>query len=99
MNRAQEEELKRFTPTMWALLRYTAKHCPMAKIGGPWLRSARVLERRGFIIVCRCVGGCYSMRLTPAGAEAMALSSRDEAPAMSHIAPTTEVGASISYRR
>ena len=43
MNRAQEEELKRFTPTMWALLRYTAKHCPMAKIGGPWLRCARVL--------------------------------------------------------
>ena len=35
MNRAQVEELKRFTPTMWALLRYTAKHCPMARIGGP----------------------------------------------------------------
>jgi hypothetical protein len=65
MNRAQEEELKRFTPTMWALLRYTAKHLPMAKIGGPWLRSARVLERRGFIIVCRCVGACYSMGLRP----------------------------------
>jgi hypothetical protein len=61
--------LKRFTPTMWALLRYTAKHCPMAKIGGPWLRSARVLECRGSIIVCRCVGGCCSMRLTPAGAK------------------------------
>ena len=95
-NRAPEEQVKRFTPTMWALLRYTAKHCPKAKIGGPWLRSARVLERRGFIIVCRCVGGCYSMRLTPAGAEAIALSSRDEAPAMSHIAPATEVGATAS---
>jgi hypothetical protein len=40
---------------MWALLRYTAKHCPVAKIGGPWLRLARVLERRGFIIVCAAV--------------------------------------------
>jgi hypothetical protein len=37
-NRAPEEQVKRFTPTMWALLRYTAKHCLMAKIGGPWLR-------------------------------------------------------------
>jgi hypothetical protein len=40
---------------MWALLRYTAKHCPVAQIGGPWLRLARVLERRGFIIVCAAV--------------------------------------------
>jgi hypothetical protein len=75
MNPAQDEKLKLFTPDMWALLRYTAKHCPMAKIGGPWLRSARVLERHGLIVVCRCVGGCYSTRLTAAGAEALALSS------------------------
>jgi hypothetical protein len=79
MDPAQETHLKRLKPAMWALLRYTAKHCQMAKIGGRWLRPARVLEGRGFIVVCRCVGGCYSARLTAVGAEALALSAREEA--------------------
>jgi hypothetical protein len=64
---------------MWALLRYTAKHCPMAKIGGRWLRPARVLEGRGFIVVSVCVGGCYTARLTSIGAEALEVSARQEA--------------------
>jgi hypothetical protein len=78
MDLAQERHLKRFTPATWALLRYTAKHCPMAKIGGPWLRLARLLQARGFIIVYRCLGGCYCARLTAVGAEALALGTREE---------------------
>ena len=79
MDPVQEKQLKRFTSTMWAVLRYTANRGPTAKIGGRWLRPARVLEGRGFIVVSECVGGCYSARLTAVGAEALALSAREEA--------------------
>jgi hypothetical protein len=79
MDPAQEKQVKRFTSTMWAVLRYTANRGPMAKIGGRWLRPARVLEARGFVVVCQCTGGCYSARLTAVGAEALALSAREDA--------------------
>jgi hypothetical protein len=35
MDPVQEKQLKRFTSTMWAVLRYTANRGPTAKIGGP----------------------------------------------------------------
>jgi hypothetical protein len=34
---------------MWQVLRYTAEHGCAAKIGGPWLEVARLLEREGFL--------------------------------------------------
>jgi len=71
MTPAQEEELERLTPTMWAILRYAAKYCPMAKIGGTWLDAARSLEQAGFVTLWRCVSGCDSTRLTAVGAEAL----------------------------
>ena len=65
----QAEESKHVTPEMCAVLRYTAEHGCMAKVGEPWLGPARLLERQGLIVLWRCLGGHYAARLTPAGAE------------------------------
>ena len=68
---SQAEESKHVTPEMCAVLRYTAEHGCMAKIGEPWLGPARLLERQGLIVLWRCLAGHYAARLTPAGAEVL----------------------------
>jgi hypothetical protein len=65
-------EQKALTPAMWQVLRYTAAHGCAAKIGGPWLEVARLLEREGFLELRDCLGGYCAARLTPAGAESAA---------------------------
>jgi hypothetical protein len=67
----QAEESKHITPEMCAVLRYTAEHGCMAKIGELWLGPARLLERQGLIVLRRCLAGHYAARLTPAGAEVL----------------------------
>jgi hypothetical protein len=57
---------KALTPAMWRVLRYTAAHGCAAKIGGPWLEVARLLEREGFLELRDCLGGYCAARLTPA---------------------------------
>jgi hypothetical protein len=42
-------------------------------IGGPAVRSANILARRGFITMQRQPGGWHSAQLTEAGAEALNL--------------------------
>ena len=64
-------EQKALAPAMWQVLRYTAAHGCAAKIGGPWLEVARLLEREGFLELRDCLGGYCAARLTPAGAEAL----------------------------
>jgi hypothetical protein len=64
-------EQKALTPAMSQVLRYTAAHGCAAKIGGPWLEVARLLEREGFLELRDCLGGYCAARLTPAGAEAL----------------------------
>jgi hypothetical protein len=64
-------EQKALTPMMWQVLRYTAAHGCAAKIGGPWLEVARLLEREGLIELRDCLDGHWAARLTPAGAEAL----------------------------
>jgi hypothetical protein len=44
-------------PAMWQVRRYTAAHGCAAKIGGPWLEVARLLEREGFLELRHCLGG------------------------------------------
>jgi hypothetical protein len=66
---SQAEESKHVTPEMCAVLRYTAEHGCMAKIGEPWLNPARLLKRQGLIVLWRCLAGHYAARLTPTGAE------------------------------
>jgi hypothetical protein len=68
---AQPEETKHINPEMCAVLRYTAEHGCMAKIGEPWLGPARLLERQGLIVLQHCLAGHYAARLTPAGAEVL----------------------------
>jgi hypothetical protein len=68
---SQAEESKHITPEMCAVLRYTAEHGCMAKIGEPWLGPARLLERQGLIVLQHCLAGHYAARLTPAGAEVL----------------------------
>ena len=48
---SQAEESKHITPEMCAVLRYTAEHGCMAKIGELWLGPARLLERQGLIVL------------------------------------------------
>jgi hypothetical protein len=79
MTPAEDHRIKRFTPAMWQVLRYAARHGPTAKIGGRWLRSAQALERRGFAVVWRCTSGCHAIRLTAAGAEVLT-DTRDKNP-------------------
>jgi hypothetical protein len=68
-----QQQMQRFTSAQWSVLRYAANHGPAAKIGGKWLRSCRTLEQRGLLFVWRCTTGCHAIRLTAAGAEALAL--------------------------
>jgi hypothetical protein len=71
MTPAQEMEMRRLTSSMWALLRYAGKMHPSdAEVFGGFMRSARILERRGFLVV---VGKskARSVRLTEAGLEAV----------------------------
>ncbi len=68
---SQAEESKHITPEMCTVLRYTAEHGCMAKIGEPWLGPARLLERQGLIVLRRCLAGHYAARLTPAGTEVL----------------------------
>ena len=70
---SQSEGSKHLTPDMCAVLRYTGEYGCMAKIGGPWLGPARLLERQGLIVLWRCLGGHYAARLTPAGAEVLSV--------------------------
>jgi hypothetical protein len=67
-----QQPIQRFTSAQWSVLRYAANHGPAAKIGGKWLRSCRTLEQRGLLFVWRCTTGCHAIRLTAAGAEALA---------------------------
>ena len=72
MTLAQEMEMRRLTPGMWFLLHYAGKMHPTgAEVFGGVLRSARILERRGFLTV---VGRpkARSVHLTDAGREALA---------------------------
>jgi hypothetical protein len=72
MTRAQEMETKRFTQSMWTMLRYAKKMHPFtAEVGGPFMRTATILERRGFLTMARKRKGC-NIALTEAGHEALA---------------------------
>ena len=72
MTLAQHMEVKRMTAVMWAIL-HCARTLPESEpwLGGHMVRSANILARRGFIKIQRHPRG-YSIRLTPAGAEALA---------------------------
>jgi hypothetical protein len=71
MTRVQELEFRRLTPLMKELLQVAAKSRGIV-CAGQDIRSARILERRGFL-VARCDGnGPYVLTLTPAGTEALA---------------------------
>jgi hypothetical protein len=70
---SQPQASKHVTPEMAAVLRYTAEHGCMAKIGEQWLGPARLLEQQGLIVLWRCLGDHHAARLTPAGAEVLSL--------------------------
>jgi hypothetical protein len=70
MTLAQEQEIKRLTPLMWTLIRYCAKAYPSdCDVFGNALKSARFLERRGFVQIARTSRRCHRARLTDAGLE------------------------------
>jgi hypothetical protein len=77
---SQLEESKHVTAEMCAVLRYTAEHGCMAKIGEPWLGPARLLERQGLIVLWRCLAGHNAARLTLAGAELLSTWQRRRLP-------------------
>jgi len=80
MTPAQEMETRRLTRNMWFLLHYAGKMHPTdAEVFGGVMRSARILERRGFLTV---VGKskAYSVRLTEAGLEALEREAKRLAP-------------------
>ena len=91
---SQAEELKHITPEMCAVLRYTAEHGCMAKIGEPWLGPARLLERQGLIVLQHCLSGHYAARLTPTGAEVLSTwqSCAESAASWSHVERIWRVG-------
>jgi hypothetical protein len=67
MTPVQKLEMRRFTHCMWTLIRYAGKMHPLdAELFGPVLRTARILERRGFLSVTNKDKVC----LTAAGHEA-----------------------------
>jgi hypothetical protein len=70
---SHSEASKHVTPEMCVVLRYTAEHGCMAKIGEPWLGPARLLEQQGLIVLWRCLGEDHAARLTPAGAEVLSV--------------------------
>jgi hypothetical protein len=68
MKRFQELEMRRFTDNMWALLCYAGRMHPMeAEVFGNAMRSARILERRGFLAMT----GKHKFQLTELGHEAI----------------------------
>lgn len=73
MTPAQQKEMRRFTHSMWTLLRYAKKMHPsaQAQVFSTVLRTARVLERRGFVSVGSVGHGVHAVRLTEAGHEAL----------------------------
>ncbi len=68
---SQADASKHVTSEMCSVLQYIAEHGCMAKIGEPWLGTARLLERDGLIVLQCCLDGHYAARLTPAGAEVL----------------------------
>ena len=76
---AQRSEIRRLTPLMKALLRAADPHG--AQIGvRQHMRSARILERRGFVTIVPEGGGWHAMTLTPAGRAAVAKLSKPRWP-------------------
>jgi hypothetical protein len=73
MTPAQRMEVMRFTDLMCSLLRYADKMPEgMAGICGPSARTARILTRRGFVILDSGKRPKdWSIRLTEAGREAL----------------------------
>jgi hypothetical protein len=72
MTPSQHRELRRLTANMWSLLRYAAARDGEPKeIGGPWMRTANILHRRGFVTLHKRGNGWHSIELTPAGREAV----------------------------
>jgi hypothetical protein len=68
MTPAQQMEAKRLTRTMRELLTWAPGEIP----GGSYIRSARILERRGFVTIRKAAGGWHAIELTEAGREAVA---------------------------
>jgi hypothetical protein len=73
MTPVQEQEMRRFTRTMWNLLECaSASGGEVDLIFGNKIRSARILARRGFLTEPRRLsGGWYSANLTKVGCEAV----------------------------
>jgi hypothetical protein len=67
----EKRELKRVTPNMWTLLRYAERLDGQAEIGGPWVRTANILARRGFCTLRKLELGWHAIALTDAGREAL----------------------------
>jgi hypothetical protein len=63
--------MQRFTSAQWSVLRYAANHGRenRRQIGA----LLPDLEQRGLLSVWRCTTGCHAIRLTAAGAAALAL--------------------------
>ena len=72
MTPSQQAETRRFTHQMWTLMWYAGRmHPSPAAVVGHVLRTARILERRGFLSVMPD-GRDYAVRLTEVGHEALA---------------------------
>jgi hypothetical protein len=85
MTRVQELEVRRFTQNIWTLLYCVdGKPTQEAEVCGPFLRTARILKRRGFVsLVPGSDRGFYGVRLTDAGREAL-ISPRQTRPRTAH---------------
>lgn len=71
MTLAQVMEMRRLTPGMSELLHHIGEKIE-ADVCAPYLRTARLLERRGFLaMIKRSTDGFTSFRLTEAGREAL----------------------------
>jgi hypothetical protein len=70
MTKAQRHEVSRFSRQMWELLRYAASAPAALVCRGP-LRTARLLERRGFLLLTTTARGFSRAQLTDAGHEAL----------------------------
>jgi len=80
MTPSQKMEVRRLTWPMWCMLSYAQKMEPMgAAIGGSFMRTARILVRRGFLSIAREAKGGRA-RLTEAGLEALAMRKAKQRP-------------------
>jgi hypothetical protein len=77
VTKSQEHEARRFTPAMWAALRHAGTAHPVALVGGGRLRTGRLLERRGFVVVSPTARGFYRVQFTDAGREALKLETNE----------------------